>query len=89
MDLISTTPYQDVAEIPDFVYHYTSLESMFAILHGFNKENRCFSFYASNIYNVNDPCEMILAFDVLKKYLIMMIVKQHVKKIIFMVAKRR
>lgn len=69
MDLISTTPYQDVAEIPDFVYHYTSLESMFAILHGFNKENRCFSFHASNIYNVNDPCEMILAFEVLKKYL--------------------
>lgn len=54
-----------------FVYHYTSLEGLFAILEGYriNHETGCLPFKASCIYNANDPREMELGFYSVKKYL--------------------
>lgn len=54
-----------------FVYHYTSLEALFAILEGYrlNHEKGCFPFKSSCIYNANDPREMELGFHSVKKYL--------------------
>ena len=54
-----------------FVYHYTSVETLFAILEEYRqtKESGLLCFRASNIYNVNDPREMKLGFDAVKKFL--------------------
>lgn len=54
-----------------FVYHYTSVESLFAILEESRqiKERVILPFRAYNIYNVNDPREMKLGFDAVKKFL--------------------
>lgn len=54
-----------------FVYHYTSLETLFAILEEYrqNKEEEKLSLKASCIYNVNDLREMDLGFNVIKRHL--------------------
>lgn len=54
-----------------FVYHYTSVESLFAILEEYRQEKELASlpFRAYNIYSVNDPREMKLGFDFVKKFL--------------------
>lgn len=54
-----------------FVYHYTSLETLFAILEEYrhNKEAGELYLKASCIYNVNDLREMDLGFNVIKKHL--------------------
>lgn len=55
-----------------FVYQYTSLEALFAILEGYRKSkttNGFLPFRASCIYNLNDPREMKLGFDVIKRFL--------------------
>ena len=57
-----------------FVYQYTSMEALFAILEGCRKDdearkNHIIPFRASCIYNVNDPREMKLGFDAIKKFL--------------------
>lgn len=49
-----------------FVYHYTSLEAIFALLHGYHRNGNYLSFRASNIYKVNDPNEMVSGFNVIK-----------------------
>ena len=54
-----------------FVYHYTKMETLFAILEGYrhNKENGFLPFRASCIYYMNDPREMTIGFDAVKKFL--------------------
>ena len=54
-----------------FVYHYTSLEALFAILEGYrcNVNSEYIPFRASCIFNVNDPREMELGFSAVKKFL--------------------
>ena len=54
-----------------FVYHYTSMEALFSILEGYRPVvyTGSIPFRASCIYNANDPREMELGFDVVKKYL--------------------
>jgi len=53
-----------------FVYHYTSLDALFAILEGYRQNgNSGLPFRASCIYNVNDPREMKLGFDAVKRFL--------------------
>lgn len=54
-----------------YVYHYTSLETLLAILENFrkDKEKKGLIFRASNIYNVNDPKEMEAGYDIVKDYL--------------------
>lgn len=54
-----------------FVYHYTKMETLFAILEGYrqNKEKGFLSFRANSIYYLNDPREMMLGFDAVKKFL--------------------
>lgn len=54
-----------------FVYHYTSIETLFAILEGYrkSKESNVLTLRASNIYRVNDPKEMVMGYDVLKKWI--------------------
>ena len=61
-------------ETTPFVYQYTSMEALFAILEDYRKANEAktsnlIPFRASCIYNVNDPREMKLGFDAIKKYL--------------------
>lgn len=53
-----------------FVYHYTSIESLFAILEGY-RQRKCFGlpFRAHCIYNVNDKREMELGYETVKKIL--------------------
>lgn len=54
-----------------YVYHYTSLETLFAILENYrkSKDKKGLVFRASNIFKVNDPTEMERGYDVIKKYL--------------------
>ena len=54
-----------------FVCHYTSVESLFAILEGYRikREFGVIPFRASNIYKTNDPREMTLGFDAVKRIL--------------------
>ena len=54
-----------------YVYHYTSLETLLAILENYrkDKEKKGLLFHASNIYQVNDPKEMKAGYDVVKEYL--------------------
>lgn len=54
-----------------FVYHYTSLEALFSILEGYRSivYTGIIPFRASCIYNANDPKEMELGFDVVKRNL--------------------
>ena len=61
-------------ELTPFVYQYTSMEALFTILEGCRKANETkanniIPFRASCIYNVNDPREMELGFDAIKKFL--------------------
>ena len=53
-----------------FVYHYTSIEALFAILEGY-RQKKCFGlpFRAHCIYNVNDKREMELGYETVKKIL--------------------
>lgn len=53
-----------------YVYHYTSMEALFAILDGYRKR-KCFGlpFRAHCIYNVNDKREMELGYETVKKIL--------------------
>lgn len=53
-----------------FVYHYTSVDTLFAILEGY-RQIKCLGlpFRAHCIYNVNDPREMELGFETVKKFL--------------------
>lgn len=52
------------------LYHYTSFETIFAILHEYKKNGKDFCLRASNIYNVNDPNEMIIGFDMTKELIL-------------------
>lgn len=54
-----------------YVYHYTSFDTLFAILDGCrkSKDKQFFSLRASNVYKLNDPTEMLGGYDVLKKLL--------------------
>lgn len=54
-----------------FVYQYTSIEALFAILEGYRKkrEQGCLPIKASCIYNVNDPREMKHGYDAVKMFL--------------------
>lgn len=54
-----------------FVYHYTSMEALFSILEGYRPivYTGIIPFRASCIYNANDPREMELGFDVVKRNL--------------------
>ena len=51
-----------------YLYHYTSFETLFAILDNFRR-NGTLIMRASNVYNVNDPSEMEKGYDVLKKHI--------------------
>lgn len=53
-----------------YVYHYTSFETIFALLYGYHLNGDNLLFHASNIYKVNDPNEMIVGFDMIKEILI-------------------
>jgi hypothetical protein len=69
-----TDKFKAKLEATQFVYQYTSLEALFAILEGYRKSKRTkvydfIPFRASCIYNVNDPREMELGFDAIKKFL--------------------
>lgn len=54
-----------------YVYHYTSLETLLAILDNYRKDKKknSLTFRASNIYKVNDPKEMEAGYDIVKEYL--------------------
>lgn len=52
-----------------YVYHYTGFETIFALLYGYHKNGSYLSFRASNVYNVNDTCEMERGYEVLKEIL--------------------
>lgn len=54
-----------------YVYHYTSLEALFAILENYRKDinKDDLVFRASNIYKVNDPKEMEAGYSVVKSFL--------------------
>ena len=53
-----------------YIYHYTSFDALFAILHNYRIEEKdCFVFRASSIYNVNDPMEMISGYNAIKKFI--------------------
>lgn len=61
-------------EETQFVYQYMNMESLFAILEGYRKAKKTTTYglipyRASCIYNVNDPREMKLGFDAIKKFL--------------------
>lgn len=62
--------YCKIIDKTHYVYHYTSFETLFALLEGARKENdNHFQFRASNIYKVNDPKEMEAGFNVVKRLL--------------------
>ncbi len=54
-----------------YVYHYTSLETLFAILENYrkSKDKKGLVFRASNIFKVNDPTEMKRGYEVVKTLL--------------------
>lgn len=54
-----------------YIYHYTGLDTLFAILHWHkeNKSSHCIQLRASCIYNMNDPKEMYAGYDIVKKML--------------------
>ena len=54
-----------------YVYHYTSIETLFAILGNYRNtgEKDQLVFRASNIFRVNDPSEMVSGYDIVKSYL--------------------
>lgn len=54
-----------------YVYHYTSFDTLFALLNSIheNNGNKCFTFWASNIYTQNDPCEMQKGYTIIKRIL--------------------
>ena len=53
------------------VYHYTSIETLFAILECYRKDMKKENlfFRASNIYKLNDPKEMEVGYDMVKFFL--------------------
>lgn len=54
-----------------YVYHYTSIDTLFAILEHYRKDKNKNSliFRASNIYNLNDPKEMEAGYNAVKSFL--------------------
>lgn len=54
-----------------YVYHYTSLETLFAILGNYRKkeDKEGLVFRASNIFRVNDPSEMKSGYGIVKNFL--------------------
>ncbi len=54
-----------------YIYHYTSLDTLLAILENYrkDKEKNGLIFRASNIYMVNDPKEMEVGYGIVKEYL--------------------
>ena len=54
-----------------YVYHYTSFDTLFAILDGCrkSKDKNFFSLRASNVYKLNDPSEMLGGYEVVKNLL--------------------
>lgn len=56
-----------------YVYHYTSINTLLAILHTYKhrkeREKNYLTFHASNIFKVNDPKEMEAGFQALKRFL--------------------
>lgn len=54
-----------------YVYHYTSIETLFAILERYRKDKKkeALVFRASNIYKLNDPKEMEIGYDMVKFFL--------------------
>lgn len=56
----------------NYVYHYTSFETLFALLESSKKYKaygKCLHFRASNIYKMNDPKEMEAGFEAVKQLL--------------------
>lgn len=62
-----------------YVYHYTSIDTLFAILERCRKDKKAeeLVFRASNIYKLNDPKEMEFGYDIVKVFL-----RDYEKKII-------
>lgn len=52
-----------------YVYHYTSLETFFAIMENYRRDKSALTFRASNIFNFNDPKEMEVGYEALKEVL--------------------
>lgn len=54
-----------------YVYHYTSIDTLFAILEHYRKDKNkeSLNFRASNIYMQNDPKEMEAGYDIVKSFL--------------------
>lgn len=54
-----------------YVYHYTSIDTLFAILEHYRKDKKTeeLVFRASNIYKLNDPKEMEAGYDIVKAFL--------------------
>ncbi len=54
-----------------YVYHYTSIETLFAILERYRRDMKkeALVFRASNIYKLNDPKEMEAGYDMVKSFL--------------------
>lgn len=62
--------FEEMLKSAPFVYHYTSLDALFAILEGYRQNrNSGLPFRASCICNVNDPREMKLGLEADKKFL--------------------
>ena len=56
-----------------YIYHYTNVEALFAILGGYrnpkDKKPDYLNFWAWNIFNMNDKTEMEVGYDYIKDYL--------------------
>lgn len=63
------TTYTNITNKGKYVYHYTSFETIFAILHKYQHINE-FCLHASNIYKVNDPNEMSIGFEKTKELIL-------------------
>lgn len=61
--------FKQLMDIP-FVYHYTSVEALFSILEGYRiNGHSALPFWASCVYNSNDPKEMVLGYETVKEIL--------------------
>lgn len=53
--------------IPDTLYHYTSLDVLNGLFAKYDKENPFLNFWATNCTFVNDPKEILVGLDIVKK----------------------
>ena len=63
-----------------YVYHYTSLETLFAILGNYRNrgDKDRLVFRASNIFRLNDPSEMVSGYDIVKSYLYLFEIEKNI-----------